>query len=147
MYVVHETLDPSPLNQVNEDNGSRSQLLITLFLKSLEAKKSSTESQISRTSSQYVTWWGTKNKLCSSQGYLYHTLAWEAVSTADYASTDLKKKNQMNRDFWCQKKTTQNLPRGLSEEIDNWLPEMQNWFVSLYIIFKLTSQYTLVSFN
>lgn len=38
-----EKLDPSPLNQVNEDNGIRRQLVITLFLKSLEAEKSSTE--------------------------------------------------------------------------------------------------------
>jgi len=41
--VVHEKLASSPLNKVSEDNGIRSQLLITLFLKSLEAKKSGTE--------------------------------------------------------------------------------------------------------
>ena len=41
--MVHEKLASSPLNKVSEDNGIRSQLLITLFLKSLEAKKSGTE--------------------------------------------------------------------------------------------------------
>lgn len=43
LYVAYEKSDPSALNQVNEDNGMRSQLLIILFLKSLEAKKASSE--------------------------------------------------------------------------------------------------------
>lgn len=42
-YVACEKLDPLPLNPVSEDNGIRTQLLITLFLQHLEPKQSSTE--------------------------------------------------------------------------------------------------------
>lgn len=43
MYVAYEKLDLLPLNPVSDDNGIRNQLLITLFLKCLEPKQSSTE--------------------------------------------------------------------------------------------------------
>lgn len=36
-------VDPQPLNPVNEDNGIRNQLLMTLFLEYLEPEQSSTE--------------------------------------------------------------------------------------------------------
>lgn len=38
LYVACEKLDPLPLNPVNEDNGIRNQILITLFFECLEPK-------------------------------------------------------------------------------------------------------------